>query len=267
MSNRGGDKRHLVPLQEFLKFVCEARGARTARFPKRINGTSILQGQTRNTEVKRESSSSSDNAVEPARSASHDNSLTVSQDVKVTTTNTVAHRKRQHSPESTAEALANTPSAPVECEVIEKTPGKGCFISKYVDFPLSDLGLELLFDLSRQRLTSEVATKLQGTHCCHLLLGTSMIVTGNIVDVSIKEETVMVSPDRGLRVGIEWVSLKRVFQVPENFEVVKEEAAQRIERIMEAARRGEKTPKTSPIKLVKKPTAAPFPASPEKPKE
>lgn len=265
MAYFSADKTHLMPLLEFLRFVSARGGGKKNRFPKKINGVMDRELDLPDPESDQDSSSASPtNMIEITNGGECDYSSFIERDGPTTFATLSDRRKRLRSPESGSDVLIETTSVPIECEVVEKTPGKGCFTSKYFDFSLSDLGLTTLLDLRRQALTKEVAKQIQGVRCCYLLLGTSMIVTGDIIDASLTGDSVLVSPDRGLRVDIEWVSLKRVFLVPENIGAVREEAAQRIERIMEAERQGEDTPRISPVLLAKTPTAALFPPSPVK---
>jgi hypothetical protein len=265
MAAPGTDKKHLVPLLEFLRFVSEQAKGNKNRFPKKINGAAELSRDFPYWESEPDSlSASPEYAVESANSGSYNNSPSLSQEGSASFTVAGERRKRLRSPESNHEVAADSANVPVECEVVVKTPDKGFSTTKYVDFSLCDLGLEVLIDVSRHNLTKEIAKQLTGVRCCYLLLGTSMVVTGDIVDVSITGESVLVSPDRGLKVGIEWVPLKRVFQVPENIGAVREEAAHRIERIIDAERRGEKTPRISPVQLAKRAAISFFPSSPER---
>ncbi|KAG5511869.1 hypothetical protein JKF63_07694 [Porcisia hertigi] len=91
------------------------------------------------------------------------------------------------------------PNAPISCELDSMVAGKGCFTSKYIDFSLLDLGVEPIIASIEEDITKDVAKQLQGTRCCYVVPGTSMVVTGDIVDVSLASQAVLVSPDRGIR--------------------------------------------------------------------
>ncbi|KAG5508281.1 hypothetical protein JIQ42_08203 [Leishmania sp. Namibia] len=90
-------------------------------------------------------------------------------------------------------------NVPIDCELDAMTTGKGCVTSKYFDFSLLDLGLKPMITPTASVLTKEVAKQMQGMRCCYVFGGTSLVVTGDIVDVSLTSETVLVSPDRGIR--------------------------------------------------------------------
>lgn len=265
MSASSGDKRHLVPLLQFLHFVAKRGKAPRNRFPKKINGGAELGKDF--FDPNSESSlltTPPDCLFDFVSYGSSDKSPSLSQNRSTTFTAAPERRKRAHSPERSSEALSDSASTPIECEVVAKSPEKDCFTSRYFDFSLCDLGLELLVDLTHQSLTEEVAKQIQGLPCCYLLFGTSMIVAGDIVDVSLTGGTVLVSADRGPQKETEWVPLSRVYRLPENIGAVREEAAHRIERIMEAERGGEMTARNSPVQLAENPAAGLFPISPDK---
>ncbi|KPI82893.1 hypothetical protein ABL78_8091 [Leptomonas seymouri] len=264
MSHPSGDKRHLVPLLEFLRFVAQAGRDYRNRFPKKINGPAdFVVGRPDFGSESDSSSASSDDRAGFTKSDGRGHLSSVSQGGGVAFANASEGRKRLHSPELDSRTITETTQVPVACEVVVETSDKGRFMSKHVDLPLSDIGLVALVDIKHPILTTEVSKEIKGLPCCYLLLGTLMIVTGRIVDVNLTEETVMVSPDRGQRVRIEWIPLKRVFRVPKNIAEVREEAASRIEQIVEAERRGDQAPKFSPIQLAKYPDTTPSPTSPE----
>ncbi|GET85505.1 hypothetical protein, conserved [Leishmania tarentolae] len=243
------DKKHLVPLLEFLRFVSERGKSQAARFPKRINGVTDLKsepydhsGEAESFIVKREFS------CEVEGGTRHYECPCISRDNAVPMLVGKHWRKRYRSGDEISEAIIGS-SAPIDCELDSMTTGKGCVTSKYFDFSLLDLGVSPMIRPGVEVLTKDVAKQIRGKGCCYVLPGTSMVVTGDIVDISLPSQTVLVSPDRGLRVGLEWVSFRRVFHVPKNIEAVREEAAFRIKRIIEAERRGERTPKFSPVQL------------------
>ncbi|CAM36740.1 conserved hypothetical protein [Leishmania braziliensis MHOM/BR/75/M2904] len=249
MTNGAAEKKHLVPLLEFLRFASEHSRSEPARFPKRINGVSQAISESSDSGVDPDSLSlPREFHGEVTYSSSNDRSSSASRDNAVFMSSTQERRKRSRSVDEISESIVGS-TVPMDCELDVMTAGKGCVTSKYFDFSLLDLGVQPIIASAVSVLTKDVAKQVQGMRCCYVLPGTSMVVTGDIVDVSVASETVLVSPDRGLRVGLEWISIRRVFQVPKNILAVRGEAALRIQRIIDAERRGEKTPRFSPVQL------------------
>ncbi|CAG9567229.1 conserved hypothetical protein [Leishmania major strain Friedlin] len=249
MTTGAADKKHLVPLLEFLRFVSERGRSQRARFPKRINGVTDLKCEPCDSGIEADWLPVKQGFnCEVAYSSSYDSSPSASRENAVSILRTEEWRKRSRSDDEISEVIVGS-SAPIDCELDSMTTGKGCVTSKYFDFSLIDLGAVPMIEPAVEVLTKGVAKRMHGKGCCYVLPGTSMVVTGDIVDVSLASETVLVSPDRGLRVGLEWVSIRRVFHVPKNIAAVREEAAFRIQRIIQAERRGERTPRFSPVQL------------------
>ncbi|KAK7195265.1 hypothetical protein NESM_000452200 [Novymonas esmeraldas] len=249
MDGADAEKKHLVPLLEFLRFVAERGKNQRTRFPKRINGVTGLKREASETGFDGDSPSLPlDYRYEDLYSSGDEKSPSAAEGSHLGASPTQERHKRSRSDDNVTEARVAS-EEPINCELGSTMTGKGCVTSKYFDFSLLDLGVEPIITPSSQPLSKEVVKHLQGMPCCYVLPGTSMVVTGDIVDVSLTSGTVLVSPDRGIRVGLEWVSIRRVFQVPKNISAVREQAALRIQRIIDAARRGERTPPISPVRL------------------
>ncbi|CBZ23137.1 conserved hypothetical protein [Leishmania mexicana MHOM/GT/2001/U1103] len=262
MTTGATDKKHLVPLLEFLRFVSERGRIQAARFPKRINGVTDLKCEPCDSGREADSLPVKHEFKCECAYSSYDSSPSASRDTAVPVLPAQDWRKRSRSDDEISEVIVGS-SAPIDCELDSMTTGKGCVTSKYFDFSLLDVGAVPMIEPAVEVLTKDVAKQIQGKGCCYVLPGTSMVVTGDIVDVSLTSETVLVSPDRGLRVGLEWVSVRRVFHVPKNIAAVREEAAFRIQRIIEAERRGERTPRFSPVQLAENAEDLSSPLSPE----
>ncbi|AYU75678.1 hypothetical protein, conserved [Leishmania donovani] len=263
MTTGAADKKHLVPLLEFLRFVSERGRSQAARFPRRINGVTDMKCEPCDSSIEADSLPvKHEFNGEVAYSSSYDRSPSASRENAVPMLPAEEWRKRSRSDDEISEVIVGS-SAPIDCELEFMTTGKGCVTSKYFDFSLLDLGAVPMIEPAVEVLTKDVAKQIQGKGCCYVLPGTSMVVTGDIVDVSLASETVLVSPDRGLRVGLEWVSVRRVFHVPHNIAAVREEAAFRIQSIIEAERRGERTPRFSPVQLAETAEELSSPLSPD----
>lgn len=260
MTSQTSDKKHLGPLLEFLRFVLDSDSSQTARFPKRINGVADIMRDTADSGVDSDSASlPHELRYEAADTSSDDQSPSLSRDDAPAPARDQERRKRSRSSDGDVAELAPGDSAPIDCELDAAAIGKGFVTSNYFDFSLLDLGVAPIVSPAATEMTKELAKQVKGKRCCYITPGTSAVVTGDVVDVDLSSDALHVSPDRGMSASLEWVHFKRVFQVPMNIAAVRDAAAARIQRIIEAARRGERTPRLSPVQVAVMPDEAPPP--------
>ncbi|CAD2222996.1 hypothetical protein ADEAN_001055500 [Angomonas deanei] len=108
-----------------------------------------------------------------------------------------------------------------------KKEKRGFYTTSYFDIPLSGLGLEQLDPQKKGETT--LRRSLLGKSCCFLLLGSSIVVSGNIVDINSRDSTAQICPDKGQDVALTWVEFDRLYKCPPNLEEVKSQVAQIID--------------------------------------
>lgn len=235
MTSTHPDKVHLGPLLEFLRFVSQRGRESKSRFPKRINGAAVRLRDYSDSELDQESSNTPvDYATDFPLVESLGNSAFVSPDNSNPLPAVADNRKRSRSPFNELDTVSGTNSSLVVSGNVEKSPERRLLRSKFLEFTLGDLGLELLIDINRVDVDESAAERVKGMRCCYLLVGTSMIVSGEVTDVSLTEKAALVTPDPEIRVEKEWVPLGRVYVETKYVEVAREEVARRIKCILEA---------------------------------
>lgn len=130
-----------------------------------------------------------------------------------------------------ADRIAATLRNPFTCELLSKSSAKGFYESRYADVSLATMGCVPMFPdgvPSNRGLKAKI-----GQQCVYLRLGTSLVITGVIIETM--EGMCQVSPDRGQSVAIEWVNAIRLFLVPENLVQVRSETRELIVRLLSDA--------------------------------
>ncbi|KAF5221729.1 hypothetical protein TcYC6_0002910 [Trypanosoma cruzi] len=119
--------------------------------------------------------------------------------------------------------------SPFACEILTKS-SKGMYSSTYVDIELKSLGLH---PLVQEFPTTRKETKLLiGVSCCYLRLGTALVVSGCIVEVNITDSTAQIVPEKGLCLDVEWVSLKKLYCIPDNIRDVRRIVSEKVYAII-----------------------------------
>lgn len=260
------EKKHLTPLLDFLRFAMQSGRSDVLRFPKRMNGSKNIDSDSVKTEEDEDDpfdgSDSGGPMSQNCSTSNRDTSLTPLAGTAVPSvfaTETVRKRERSCD-ESHRNSVSNRSS--IECEMLVKSGGKGQFTANYVDLSLDLLGMDPLCS-ERSRDSQKKNTKvLRGMECCYLLLGTSLVVTGSVIDINLQDDLALVCPDRGVEAGLEWVPVDRLFKIPKNIAAVREEVTIRVQKIVDAARRGDVTPVFSPMSLKDEPIDSDFQSSP-----
>ncbi|RNF01425.1 hypothetical protein TraAM80_06989 [Trypanosoma rangeli] len=120
--------------------------------------------------------------------------------------------------------------SPFACELLTKS-SKGMYSSTYVDIELTTLGLEpLVRDIPVSR---KEAKSLIGLSCCYLRLGTALVVSGCIVEVNSTDSTAQIVPEKGLCLDVEWVSLKKLYRIPEDITEVRKIVSERVYAVLQ----------------------------------
>lgn len=149
-------------------------------------------------------------------------------------------RKRGRPPKSATEQRrrkeikVNSSNLPLQLEFLSKSSQKGVYEAKYVDLPLHTLGLIPLLADVEVPLERKFCKQFLGVKCCYLMLGSTMLVTGSVVDIDVKEGSMQVSPDKGLTAAVDWIEVYRLYHIPENLSAVRNEATRKIKDIMSA---------------------------------
>lgn len=136
---------------------------------------------------------------------------------------------------TTADRVAATLRNPFRCELLSKSTAKGFFESRYADVSLASLGCVPIFE-DRIPTTKQMKTVI-GKQCVFLRLGTTLVISGVIIEVM--EKMCQVSPDRGQNVGVEWVEAARVFSVPEDLQEVRRQAREQIVSLLSNSAKSE----------------------------
>jgi hypothetical protein len=130
-----------------------------------------------------------------------------------------------------ADRVAATLRNPFTCELLSKSTAKGFYESRYADVSLATMGCTPMF---ADGIPGSKALKSKiGQQCVYLRLGTSLVITGVIIEVM--ERMCQVSPDRGQNVSVEWVDAVRLYLVPENLAEVRKETRELIVRLLSDA--------------------------------
>ncbi|CCW69778.1 unnamed protein product [Phytomonas sp. Hart1] len=244
MSASEADRKHLVPLLEFIDFLRNFGARNGDRLPKRMNGPSQSSGLSfpelnffmKLDEYEKKSPRIETNFPDgitqftkiEARSTS--TSMTFSDDDE----KEVPPPKRIRIKKEINDFALNKPSSlSMEYELISRGTQKGVYLSKFVDFDLSLLGLIPL--IIADKIDRKLGKLALGKKCCYLLLGTSLIVTGIVVDVNIKEVKMQVSPDHGIDKEVDWIDVYRLYEIPDNLESVQRSVTSHIKNIMDMA--------------------------------
>lgn len=111
---------------------------------------------------------------------------------------------------------------PYSCELLSKSTGKGFYESRYADIPLDTLGFVPFYDEGKFVKPRAAIGQL----CCYLKLGTALVITGTVVEVH--EGTAQVAPERGQHAPVEWISLTRLFLVPENLSEMRKKVGEKV---------------------------------------
>ncbi|KAH9598960.1 hypothetical protein LSM04_004568 [Trypanosoma melophagium] len=209
-------RRNAVPLIEFIQMILGQRSREgKSKYPRRLNGRlaskSLPKVQRSVSPVKGENTQECEHCnIEP-------------QPTKV------LRRKRRR---STSDEVSETcfVRSPFSCEILTKS-SKGMYSSTYVDIELSSLGLQRL---TQGEVNSRRKGKLLvGIRCCYLRLGTSLVVSGCIVEVNITDSTAQVVPDKGLSLDVEWVPLNKLYQIPENITEIRKTVSEKVFTILQ----------------------------------
>lgn len=244
MLSRLYDERHLTPLLDFIQYVMyvSCRNGRDGkRLPKRINGS--LE-QSRDTSDETEFTVPEDFFPEPnaAAGGTTENSLSgegsqslVQPDVELqepvepqepASPTAPESRKRSRSPSTEPEKL----ESPIEFELLTES-SRGSYNASYLDVPFSMFGVPLLLqkDDSKKKRTAFV-----GSPCCYLKLGTSVVISGRIVDADSPKRgwNFCVAPDRGEDATVEWIPADRLYQIPPNLQLLRSQVAAEMKRII-----------------------------------
>ncbi|CCW64031.1 unnamed protein product [Phytomonas sp. EM1] len=238
------DSKHLAPLLEFIRYLRNLRTHVEGRLPRRLNGpsqfTSLpfprLSFSLKEDKLEGESSQYvddfSEGNIQSPEIEAKSNSTSVApseEDEKE-----IQPLKRMRiKEEPSGFVLLESSCLPMEYQLMSKGTQKGVYMAKFVDLDLSVYGLTPL--KVADRVDKKFAKLAMGERCCYLLLGTSLIVTGVIVAVDIKEEKMQVSPDRGLNTDVEWIEMFRLYEIPVDLESVQRSVTAHIKKTMDNA--------------------------------
>jgi hypothetical protein len=153
--------------------------------------------------------SSSHVPLKRARSTSQEKPQELTDEVEIALPAPVVSNSRAI---TAADRVAATLRNPFTCELLSKTSSKGFYESRYADVSLVSHGCQPVFD--HPNPTMREVKRAVGKHCVYLRLGTSLVVTGVIIEAM--ENMCQISPDKGQNVSMEWVDASRLCYVPEN---------------------------------------------------
>ncbi|RNF21920.1 uncharacterized protein Tco025E_03250 [Trypanosoma conorhini] len=142
----------------------------------------------------------------------------------------VVREKRQRGSSMDNLMQAKFMRSPFACELLIKS-SKGMYSSTYVDVELATLGLQPL--LQEVPITRKETKPLIGVSCCYFRLGTALVVSGCIVEVNTTDGTAQIVPDKGLCLDVEWVSLKKLYRIPEDLTEVRRIVSEKVYTILQ----------------------------------
>ncbi|KEG13739.1 hypothetical protein DQ04_00821170 [Trypanosoma grayi] len=211
--------RNAVPMVEFIRMLRDQRDQEgRTKFPRRLNGRLASPPL-----VKRENGNCIPIILESAqmeKEVEDKDTLTVEPIEAV-----VVKKKRPRSTPFDEKYETRFVPSPFACEILTRS-SKGMYSSTYVDIELSSLGLEpLVRDIAESRRKGKLLT---GVRCCYLRLGTALVVSGCIVEVNVTDFTAQVVPDKGLRLDVEWVDIKKLYHIPDDLTEVRKTVSERV---------------------------------------
>ncbi|ORC93294.1 uncharacterized protein TM35_000011710 [Trypanosoma theileri] len=209
-------RRNAVPLIEFIQIILGQRnGEGKSKYPRRVNGRLVSDSLPK-----------SQRSVSPVKLESTEEYEPCNIEPQPTE---VVRRKRR---KSISDEVPETTfvRSPFSCEILTKS-SKGMYSSTYVDIDLSSLGLQRLTQGSVN--SRKKGKSLVGIRCCYLRLGTSLVVSGCIVEVNITDSTAQVVPDKGLCLDVEWVHLNKLYQIPENITEIRKTVSEKVFAILQ----------------------------------